>query len=265
MKKFVVRFVLVALVLMTAFAFCACDGNSSDKSNNDVDVPNDSASGNDGQNNSNTEKFSPYRGVIITQVYGNGDNADGAVERSYVQLYNCTDKEISLAGASLYYRGNNDMKYSELAFSAEDKIAAKGYFLIAFAKGNPIDKDTGATITHGPYIFKIEKFDKECADPLDNKIVDLAVAQSNKLYDGDVPAFELEGTVTCFRASETSEGSKFAVMGMSKKKIAVRASLSEDSGFKVLKLNELTTVELNEIKPYTSEGDVNTFVNSAVE
>jgi hypothetical protein len=157
------------------------------------------------------------------------------------------------------------MKYSELHFSEEDKIAARGYFLIAFAEGNPIDKDTGATVTPGPYIFKIENFDKECADPLDNKIIDIAIAPSDKIYDGDVPAFELPDTVTAFRASETSEGSKFAVMGMSKKKIAVRASLSEDSGFKVLKLNELTTEELNAIKPYTSKGDVNTFVNSAIE
>lgn len=262
MKKFALGFMLVALALVTLFAFCACDDKDTGKNNNDGGLFDPIG---DGQNNPDAGVTSQYKGVIITQVYGNGDNVDGSVERSYVQLYNCTDKDISLAGASLYYRGNKDMKYSELHFGADEKIAAKGYFLIAFAKGNPVDKDTGAVIQGGPYIFKIEKFDKECDAVLDNKIIDLAIAPSDKIYDGDVPAFELPDAVTCFRASETSEGSKFAVMGMSKKKIAVRASLDENSGFKVLKLNELTTAELNEIKPYTSEGDVNTFVNSAVE
>ena len=164
MKKFAFRFISVVLALFMLFALCACNDKGADNDGNDGGIFDPIG---DGQNNPDAGKTSEYKGVIITQVYGNGDNVDGSVERSYVQLYNCTDKDISLAGASLYFRGNKDMKYSELHFDADEKIAAKGYFLIAFATGNPVDKDTGAVVQGGPYIFKIEKFDKESQSPFD--------------------------------------------------------------------------------------------------
>ena len=84
----------------------------------------------------------PKGNLIILQAYGSSSNAAGA-SHSFVELYNVSNKAISLNGISLYYANGtdtNDMRDEEKAVITGDgawtripltgKIPAKGSFLI---------------------------------------------------------------------------------------------------------------------------------------
>ena len=48
-----------------------------------------------------------YKGVLIHSVYGTGKKgAEALISNGYVQLYNASDKDVALTGASLYYKSD---------------------------------------------------------------------------------------------------------------------------------------------------------------
>lgn len=74
----------------------------------------------------------PEGKVVFNELNGNGDD-----NQKYWELYNQTDKEVSLEGYVII----KDEKDDEPAWTggAEDKILAKGYFTIVGAKGTTPD------------------------------------------------------------------------------------------------------------------------------
>ena len=66
--------------------------------------------------------------VIITKVYGNDGNADAPIKASFIELYNVTDREVSLGDYSLYYGENGT--FAKLVFSEYTVISPNSYFLI---------------------------------------------------------------------------------------------------------------------------------------
>lgn len=73
--------------------------------------------------------------VVISAVYGGGGNKGATLKNDYVQLFNPTDKPISLDGWTVQYlsaKGNNNGK--PIALSGT--IQPKGFYLIKGAAGN---------------------------------------------------------------------------------------------------------------------------------
>ena len=72
-----------------------------------------------------------YEGVLIHSVYGTGKKgAEALISHGYVQLYNPTDKDISLYGASLYYKTDDANPYEQFLFPEGATIPAGGYYLV---------------------------------------------------------------------------------------------------------------------------------------
>ena len=66
--------------------------------------------------------------IIITKVYGNDGNVDAPVKSSFIELYNTTDKNLSLGEFSIYY--GKGKSFSRLKFSEHTIIAPSSFFLI---------------------------------------------------------------------------------------------------------------------------------------
>ena len=80
--------------------------------------------------------------ILILQAYGTGNNSGGAVSRSFVELYNTSNRAVNLSGYSLSYAAGS--KLADFASSDQDweqiflegTIPSKGSFLIAGAEKN---------------------------------------------------------------------------------------------------------------------------------
>lgn len=113
MFKKIKKFMLYSVFF---FIICSCsnkqsqntDSNSSSISN-DINISNSSIVQED------TYPMQHADHIIILQVYGNGGKSDGAVNRSFVELYNPTDKDIELERYSIQYaKSNNNWLLLEL-------------------------------------------------------------------------------------------------------------------------------------------------------
>ena len=72
-----------------------------------------------------------YKGVLIHSVYGTGKKgAEALISNGYIQLYNKSNKDIALTGASLYYKSNNNNPFDQFVFPEGAIIPAGGYYLV---------------------------------------------------------------------------------------------------------------------------------------
>ncbi len=191
-----------------------------------------------------------YRGILIVSVYGTGKkNTDASASHGFVQLYNSTDRDIRLAGASLYYRKDSG-SYTELLFPADAVIPAGGYYLVRAA--SPSGYNTAGAIISLLYA------DLDWDIYIDNKEVHLVLAPSGwDIYPTeDITA--LTDAVSVFVSSEAETyASVYAIDSLSKKKVAVRTAYKEYSGFHTENLTRMATPELLRISPRTADGRVN--------
>lgn len=191
-----------------------------------------------------------YAGVLISAVYGTGKaNIDAYASHGFIQLYNRTDRDISLAGASLYYKKDMEDNMTEFRFPEGAVIPAGGYYLVR--ANSPAGYDMSCAV------LRIDAYDAAWDIYIDNKEVSLLLAPSGWtiLPGEDVTAFD-DG-VSVFLASETPHGSVYATDDLSKKKVAVRTALVEYSGFHIVNLTKTATPELEKISPRTADGTVN--------
>ena len=191
-----------------------------------------------------------YAGVLISAVYGTGkSNTDAYASHGFIQLYNRTDRDISLAGASLYYKKDMEDSMKEFRFPEGAVIPAGGYYLVR--ANSPAGYDMSCAV------LRIDAYDAAWDIFIDNKEVSLLLAPSGWtiLPGEDVTTFD-DG-VSVFLASETPHDSVYATDDLSKKKVAVRTALVEYSGFHIVNLTKTATPELERISPRTADGTVN--------
>ncbi|MDR0966244.1 MAG: lamin tail domain-containing protein [Myxococcales bacterium] len=79
-------------------------------------------------------------GVVISQVYGAGNNSGATLQNDYVELFNQTNSPVDLDGWSIHYAGAKGTSWSK--YNLTGTISANGYFLIkaggGTANGDPI-------------------------------------------------------------------------------------------------------------------------------
>ena len=200
---------------------------------------------------------SMYSGVLIHSVYGTGKKGEEAlISNGYIQLYNKSDKDISLAGSALYYNTDKGDPFEQFVFSADAVIPAGGYYLVRTRAPKDFDPNNA--------VMKVEYCDAEWDIYLDNKEVRLLLAPLglNLPQDTDVTAYE--DSVSCFMATMAYHTSVYSLYDLSRNKIAVRTAMEEYSGFHTVNLTRAATPELQALCTRTSDGRVNEVAGSRI-
>ena len=201
-----------------------------------------------------------FKDVLISAVYGTGQNKDAAVGHGFIQLYNVGTERVSLKDAALYYREDTGDDYRQFAFAEDASIAPGGFYLIRMQAAR---ENNGETYDESFAVLSIDSYDAEWAVILDNKDMQISLAPAGQKIDKDTAVEEINGTVSYFVAAELGYDSHYAVDNMSKSKVAVRTALKTYSGFHKVNLNEATTAQLQQVCPESGQGK-NTVIGSRV-
>ncbi len=117
--------------------------------------------------------------IIINQVYGGGANNETPVSHSFIELHNPTDTEISIKGYTLGYLsgGKNGAASEEVKLSLNDTVipAHASYLIRCEAQ----DDTTPNLIT-----LRVDVFDQEWTQSIDNKRYRLILYDKDKITDG---------------------------------------------------------------------------------
>ena len=200
-----------------------------------------------------------FKDVLISAVYGTGQNKDAAVAHGFIQLYNTGSEDVLLGQAALYYRERHGDDYRQFAFAEDASIKAGGYYLVRMAEAREGTQAYDASFA----VLSIDSYDAEWAVILDNKDIQLALAPAGQEIDEECAVENISGTVSYFVAAELGYDCPFSVDNMSKNKVAVRTALQHYSGFHKVNLVEATTAKLNQVCPESADG-TNTVVGSKV-
>ncbi len=196
-----------------------------------------------------------YKGVMIAAVHGTGKNgAEAVIDHGFIQLYNNTDKAISLGGASLYYKTDGANPYEQFVFAEDASVPAGGYYLVRTAA------PTG--VAESNLIMKITAFDAEWDTHIDNKEVRLLLAPSGWSVGRDEDILAFDDAISVFYASVTPNDSVYAVDDLSRNKIAVRTAKEDYSGYHLVNLTRTATPDLENLCPVTSTGAENAVVST---
>ena len=189
--------------------------------------------------------------LVISKVYGPGNNIDGALSCGFIELYNNSDKECLLDGVSVFY--GEGKSFSRLDLDGY-KIGKHGYFLIKCASCKGYDESTA--------VLKIDKYDLEWGISIDNKEFELAVGKRRAELETGGDFASNENIFSFVRASVLPNVDIYTVDDVSKNKMIVRTELNSTSGYHVLNLLKVSSAELAKITPKSSEGNVNTKIES---
>ena len=196
-----------------------------------------------------------YKGVLIHSVYGTGKKgAEALISNGYIQLYNKSNKDIALTGASLYYKSNNNNPFDQFVFPEGAIIPAGGYYLVR--TNAPADFDPNNAV------LRVEHCDAEWNVYLDNKEIRLLLAPSGWAIDRDADVTTFDDAISCFVATMEYHTSVYSLYDLSRNKIAVRTAMEEYSGYHTVNLTRAATPELRDLRTRTSNGTVNEVVSS---
>ncbi len=199
-----------------------------------------------------------YKGLMISAVHGTGKKgAEATIDHGFIQLYNNTDKAISLKGASLYYKSEGANPFEQFVFPEDASVPAGGYYLIR--ANAPTD------MVESNLIMKISKFDIEWDTHIDNKEVRLLLAPSGWTVGRDEDITVFDDAISVFVASVTPHTSVYTVDDLSRNKIAVRTAKQEYSGYHLVNLTRTATHDLKAVCPVNSKGEENEVVSTRLQ
>ena len=191
-----------------------------------------------------------YKGVLIHSVYGTGKKgAEALISNGYVQLYNKSDKDIALTGASLYYKSDGNNPFDQFVFPEGAIIPAGGYYLVRTNTPNDFNPDNA--------VMKIEHCDAEWDIYLDNKEIRLLLAPSGWSISRDEDITVFDDAVSIFVATMEYHSSVYSLYDLSRNKIALRTAMEEYSGYHTVNLTRAATPELRDLRTRTANGTVN--------
>ena len=191
-----------------------------------------------------------YKGVLIHSVYGTGKKgAEALISNGYVQLYNKSDKDIALTGASLYYKSDGNNPFDQFVFPEGAIIPAGGYYLVRTNTPNDFNPDNA--------VMKIEHCDAEWDVYLDNKEIRLLLAPSGWSIARDEDVTVFDDAISIFVATMEYHSSVYSLYDLSRNKVAVRTAMEEYSGYHTVNLTRSATPELRDLRTRTSNGTVN--------
>ncbi len=200
------------------------------------------------------DPMADYSEIVITSVYSVGRMPNKALcENSFVELYNNTDRNISLAGAALYLAGKSG-DYTAYPFARDHVIPARGYFLI---KGDQAIGDYTA-------VFTLTHCDAEMPLRPDEYGFRMAIAPVGLTLDKTAPMRNLEGLFTYVTSVEADEIDIYHHTGNPQPDRIIRKKApTHKVDYQRMELTEASKSILEQIRPKTSHGDVNVSVTPA--
>ena len=214
----------------------------------------------DGETDPHPGDATLYAGVFISAVYGTGKtNVDAVMSAGYIQLYNSTSRDVSLAGASLYYRKTDGSSpYVQYVFDDNAVIPANSYYLVRAAE---------VTGYNGTYeVIDLIYFDAVWDVVIDNKEISLVFAPSGWAIGTDEDITTFDDAIDVFYSSNVwVSTSVHALTDLSKNKIAVRTALTDYSGFHTVNIANRPFAEIERVAPKTATGLVNPVIASRLD
>lgn len=195
-----------------------------------------------------------YSKLLISSVYAGATSKSAPVERSYVCFYNTGKVALPLQGLSIFVCGS-DYVWREypLPFGAE--IPAGGYYLV-------LGKKTGTQLTS--LALQTENFDAlRVGMMLGGDTLRIAIAPVGTLLQPDQP-LRGQGGVLDYVSTHVLDSldARHYLDGASKDDLIRRDADSPFAPFDTVDLTKASFALLGQIRPQTSQGDVNTKVNS---
>lgn len=198
----------------------------------------------------------PYAALVITAYYAAGNVAGKAMAAaSFVELHNGADVPISLAGLSLYVsdRGGD---FTEYRFSSGDTIPPQGYFLIRGRDANGAHADA----------LSVEKYDTRfkalSPDPDSTRIV---LGKAGMTLPTDRPLAELDRVFDYVSSHSADAADTYHYIdSASVNKLIRRKADTKKTDYQSIHLGKASYTVLSQITPRTTEGRVNTAVESQI-
>ena len=198
----------------------------------------------------------PYAALVITSYYATGNVAGKAMAAaSFVELHNGADVPVSLAGLSLYVsdRGGD---FTEYRFSQGDTIPPQGYFLVR-------GRDAGGAHADALSVEKYDTCFKTLSpDPDSTRIV---LAKAGMALPSDQPLTELDKVFDYVSSHPLDADDTYHyVDSASVNKLIRRKADSQKTDYQSIHLGKASYTVLSQITPRTTEGRVNTAVQSQI-
>ena len=200
---------------------------------------------------------SDLKALVITSYYATGKVAgDALVAASYVELYNGSSEPISLYGLSLYVSDKGGA-FTEYRFAEGDEIPAEGFFLV---------RGANATGTH-ENALSVESYDKVfktlSPDPKATRIC-LGVAGLN--LPTEKPLCNLAGIYSYVTSHPLDATDTYHYVGSaSVNKVIRKKADTHKIDYRSIHLGKASYTVLSQITPRTSQGRVNTAVESQID
>lgn len=142
--------------------------------------------------------------LVISQVYGGGGNTGAPYKNDFIELYNPTDSDISLAGLSLQYGSATTTTWT--SFGLSKTIKAHGYFLVQMAAGTnaapllPEADNIGTIILAGTSgrVALVSNTDL-ITGITDTDVIDFLGYGSATVFEGSAPTAVLTNTTAAIR------------------------------------------------------------------
>lgn len=194
--------------------------------------------------------------LVITSYYAAGKVAGEAlVAASYVELHNGSEEVISLSGLSLYVANRNEA-FTEYRFAPGEVIPANGFFLI---------RGADAVGEHGN-VLTVDSYDK-CFKGLspDPKITRICLGQAGMILPTDQPLCNVEGVFSYVTSHFLDVNDTYRYIdSTSVNKVIRKKADTHKTDYQSIHLGKASYTVLSQITPRTTEGRVNTAVNSQI-
>ena len=198
-----------------------------------------------------------YDALLISSYYAAGNVAgDGQVAATYVELYNTSDAPISLAGVSLYV-SNRGEAFREYRFAEAHTVPAKGHFLVRGQDAVGIHEDA----------LTVEQYDTRFEDlSIHPKDARLALAAAGRDLPAEEVMADVEGLFSYVTAAARDQADEMHYIASgSANKVIRKKAYTEKVDYQSINLTKSSYVVLSQIRPRTSQGDVNTAVNTLMD
>ncbi len=158
--------------------------------------------------------------LLIYQVYGTGGKTDGAINRSFIELYNNSDEDISLTGYVIYYMTSSSTNWEMIELTGT--IYANSSFLIV-GSNNYVDGNSYYGViedSDADMIIDLEINNDAFSICLFSSPTDLTVSDNPYLLQND-------SYIDMVGAGSTAIFENDAIEGVSKQKSIIRLSLQD--------------------------------------
>ncbi|WP_244444874.1 FN3 associated domain-containing protein, partial [Paenibacillus camerounensis] len=139
--------------------------------------------------------------IVISQVYGGGGNSGAELKNDFIELYNPTDKAVSLDGWKVRYASasaSGDLATTKNITELQGTIPANGYFLIQQAEGAGGTKELPAPDATGNIAMGAAGGKVDLVNNAEVS-VDMVGAGAATAYEGSGPTGVISATLAAIR------------------------------------------------------------------